>query len=588
MMRPRSYLPPAAAMLAALLACALLVAPAGLQAFQQPEGATGFTPKPLVKAARHMVVAAHPLAAAAGLDILRAGGSAVDAAIATQMVLNLVEPQSSGIGGGAFLLVWEAKTKTLQSIDGRETAPAADTPNLFLDADGKPMPRQAAMESGRSIGTPGVLAALALVHEKYGKLPWAQLFQPAIKLARQGFPISPRLAKLLAEAGPETFAPQARDYFYGAEGHPPAAGDTLTNPALADIFELIARGGPDAFYKGDVARDIAIAVESDPRGPGKLAETDLAAYRAIEREPICTAYRAYEVCGTGPPSSGGITVAQVLGLLAPFDLGQAPLGATPAHLIGVAERLAYADRDRYLADSDFVNVPVQGLLDPAYLAQRRAVIDLEHALPNVAPGTPPNTRQGSFGRDATIESHGTSHISIVDDDGNAVAMTTTIEQSFGSRLMVRGFLLNNELTDFSFLPTDAEGRPVANAVGPGKRPRSTMDPTMVFAAGRRLVYLLGSPGGSAIILFNLKALLALIDWHLDPQAAAALVNFGSMGEAFLLEPGAAWDGLAKSMQALGHPVERLPLTSGMHIIAVSPDGLEGGADPRREGVALGD
>ncbi len=281
-------------------------------------------------------------------------------------------------------------------------------------------------------------------------------------------------------------------------------------------------------------------------------------------------------------------MAQVLGLLAPFDLGQTPLGPTPTHLIAEAERLAYADRDRYLADSDFVNVPVQGLLDPGYLAQRRALIDTEHALPKVAPGTPPNTRQGSFGRDATTESHGTSHISIVDDDGNAVAMTTTIEQSFGSRLMVRGFLLNNELTDFSFLPTDAEGRPVANAVGPGKRPRSSMDPTMVFAAGRRLAYLLGSPGGSAIILFNVKALLALIDWHLDPQAASALVNFGSTGESFLLEPGAAWDGLANSMQALGHAVERLPLTSGMHIIAVSPDGLEGGADPRREGVALGD
>ncbi len=272
MMRHRSYFLPAAAMLAALLACALFVAPAALHAFQQPEGATGFTPKPLVKATRHMVVAAHPLAAAAGLDILRAGGSAVDAAIATQMVLNLVEPQSSGLGGGAFLLVWDAKTKTLKSIDGRETAPAADTPDLFLDADGKPMPREQAMESGRSIGTPGVLAALALAHEKYGKLPWAQLFQPAIKLARQGFPVSPRLAKLLAEASPETFAPQARAYFYDAEGHPPAAGDTLTNPALADTFELIAHGGPDAFYKGDVARDIAIAVESDPRGPGKLAE----------------------------------------------------------------------------------------------------------------------------------------------------------------------------------------------------------------------------------------------------------------------------------------------------------------------------
>jgi gamma-glutamyltranspeptidase/glutathione hydrolase len=365
-------------------------------------------------------------------------------------------------------------------------------------------------------------------------------------------------------------------------------GTKLTNLALADTFELIARGGLDAFYAGVIARDIAIAVESDPRGPGKLSEADLAAYRAKQREPVCMAYRAYEVCGAGPPSSGGVTVGQVLALLAPFNLGSAPLAAATAHLIAEAEQLAFADRDRYLADGDFVNVPVQGLLDRDYLAARRALINPTHSLDHVAPGTPPNTRQGAFGHDATTENAGTSQISIVDGDGNAIAMTTTIEQSFGARLMVRGFLLNNELTDFSFRPNDAEGRPIANAVEPGKRPRSSMDPTMVFASGRRISYLLGSPGGTAIIFFNVKALLALIDWHLDPQAASALVNFGSAGDTFVLEPGASWDSLAQSMQALGHEVERSELTSGMNIIAVTPEGLEGGSDPRREGVALGD
>jgi gamma-glutamyltranspeptidase/glutathione hydrolase len=584
----RSYLLPSAFILAGLLAFG---APASL-AFEPPEPASGFNPKPLAKAKRHMVVAANPLAAEAGLEILRAGGSAVDAAIATQMVLNLVEPQSSGLGGGAFILAWDAKSKTLSSVDGRETAPAAVTPDLFLDAQGNPLPREAAMESGRSVGTPGVLAALVLLHDKHGKLPWAQLFQPAIRLAREGFAISPRLAQSLAEAPAESFAPEARRYFFDADGRPWPVGYKLANPELADTFALIAWGGPETFYEGDLARDIAIAVESDPRGAGKLSEADFAGYRAKEREPICKLYRAYEVCGVGPPSSGGVAVGQVLTFLEPFDLGHAPPSAEAAHLIAEAERLAFADRDRYLADSDFVNVPVQGLLDKDYLQSRRALIDPAQALPRVSPGTPPNTRQGAFGRDATNESAGTSQISIVDDDGNAVAMTTTIEQSFGSRLMVRGFLLNNELTDFSFLPKDADGEPVANAVEPGKRPRSSMDPTMVFRAdpshARRLRYLLGSPGGSAIILYNVKALIALIDWHLDAQGAAALVDFGSAGDSFLLEEGPQWDGFAKDMQSMGHEVERVPLTSGMNIVAVTSDGLEGGSDPRREGVALGD
>ena len=557
-------------------------------AFEQPESESGFQPKPLVTAKKHMVVAAHPLAAEAGLAILRKGGSAVDAGIAVQMVLNLVEPQSSGLGGGGYILYWDAGSKQLASIDGRETAPAAATPELFLDADGKPLPRDAAMASGLSIGVPGALAALALAHDKYGKLPWAELFEPAIALAREGFPISPRLAQMLAEADPQSFAPAARAYFFDAQGRPWPVGYKLANPALADTFETIARDGAKAFYQGDIAKDIASAVQNDPRKPGKLAAEDIASYRAIEREPICAPYRAHKVCGMGPSSSGGVTVAQVLGIVEPFNLGPAPLGARATHVIAEAERLAFADRARYLADTDFVPVPLAGLLDPTYLAERRALINPERALANVAAGSPPNVKQGAFGNDRSVEKSGTSHISIVDDAGNAFSMTTTIENAFGARTMVRGFLLNNQLTDFSFEPVDEEGHPVANRVEPGKRPRSALDPAIVFGEAGDLRYVLGSPGGPAIILYNVKTIVALIEWGLDPAQASALVNFGSTEDVVLLEPGAAWDPLAASLDAMGHAVRRVPMTSGEHVIAVTPQGLEGGADPRREGVALGD
>ena len=557
-------------------------------AFEQPESESGFLPKPLVKAKRHMVVAAHPLAAEAGLAILRKGGSAVDAGIATQMVLNLVEPQSSGIGGGGFILYWDAGAKQLKSIDGRETAPSAATPELFLDEQGNPLPRDAAMASGLSVGVPGVLAALKLAHDKYGKLPWEELFQPAIALARDGFPVSPRLARLLAEQDPASFAPEARAYFFDPQGRPWPSGYKLANPALAETFAMIARDGPEAFYEGEIARDIADAVQSDPRKPGKLTAADFTSYRAKEREPVCVPYRIHRVCGMGPPSSGGAAVGQVLAMIEPFDLGPAPLGARPAHFIAEAERLALADRARYLADSDFVPVPLAGLLDPIYLAERRALIDPERASAHVAAGSPPNTKQGAFGNDRTRERGGTSQLSVVDDSGNAFSMTTSIEYAFGARTMVRGFLLNNQLTDFSFLPVDEAGRPIANRVEPGKRPRSAMDPTIVLGEDGALRYVLGSPGGPAIILYNVKALVALVDWGLDAAEASALVNFGGTEQAVLLEPGTAWDPLAESLDAMGHDVRRDPLTSGEHIIAVTPEGLEGGADPRREGVALGD
>jgi gamma-glutamyltranspeptidase/glutathione hydrolase len=557
-------------------------------ALELPEGESGFTPKPLVKAKTHMVVAAHPLAAEAGLAMLRQGGAAIDAGIAAQMVLTLVEPQSSGIGGGAFVLYWDAAAQALSSFDGRETAPAAATSELFLDGDGKPLPRQAAKATGRSIGVPGVLAALKLVHDKYDKLPWTTLFQPAIALARDGFPVSPRLAKMLADIGPSSFTPDARAYFFDAQGRPWPTGYQLKNPALADTLAIIARDGTKPFYQGAIAADIATAVQNDPRMPGKLTADDLANYRAKEREPVCVPYRDHRVCGMGPPSSGAVAVGQTLGILAPFDLGGTPFSLSAAHAIAEAERLAFADRARYLADPDFVAVPVPGLLDPSYLAERRALIAPDRAQSEVEAGSPPNTKQGAFGADATKERGGTSQISVVDDEGDAFSMTTSIETAFGARSIVRGFLLNNQLTDFSFLPVDDQGRTVANRVEGGKRPRSSMDPTLIFGPDGGLAYVLGSPGGPAIILFNLKAIIALIDWRLDAAAASALVNLGSTEDTLLIEQGGEWDKLAEGLAAMGHQVRRIPMTSGQHIIAVTPDGLEGGADPRREGVALGD
>jgi gamma-glutamyltranspeptidase/glutathione hydrolase len=525
---------------------AVLVSAAPTHALELPEGESGFAPKPLVKAENHMIVAAHPLAAEAGLTMLRDGGSAIDAGIAAQMVLTLVEPQSSGIGGGAFMLYC------------------------------------------LSVGVPGVLAALKLVHDEYGKLPWAALFQPAIKLARDGFQVSPRLSKMLSSAGADSFAPSASDYFFDADGRPHQPGFTLKNPQLADTFEIVARDGADAFYEGAIATDIAKAVQNDPRQPGTLSIEDMKNYRAVPRAPLCVPYRGRNVCGAGPPSSGAVAVGQVLRLVEPFDLGATPFTPEAAHVIAEAERLAYADRARYLADPDFVPVPLEGLLDQDYLAGRRALIDKTRAQDKVEPGKPPVVPPSAFGRDRTKERGGTSQVSVVDGAGDAFSLTTSIEHAFGARTMVRGFLLNNQLTDFSFLPKDALGRPIANRVQPGKRPRSSMDPTMVFGKDGALEFVLGSPGGPGIILFNLKTLFALIDWQMNAADAAALFNFGSTQDVVLMEPDAKWDALADELEALGHKVRRFPLTSGEHIIAVTEDGLEGGADPRREGVALGD
>ncbi len=569
-----------------------------------PEAATGLTEKQVVRGARHMVAAANAYAVEAGRDILRSGGSAIDAAIAVQLVLNLVEPQSSGIGGGAFIVHFDAATKSLATYDGRETAPAAARPDRFLKG-GRPMPFGEAVRSGLSVGVPGVLAAMEMAHRRHGRLPWGDLFAPAIKLATEGFIVSQRLNLLLAEQGAAAFSPDARRYFFDTGGSPWPAGHRLANPDFVRTLQTIAADGAQAFYTGPVAADIVRAAGDAPGPNGDLTLSDLAGYRAKERPAVCTTYRRRQVCGMGPPSSGGIAIGQTLALLEPFDLGRGTRGGMPAHalhLVAEAEKLAYADRDRYVADSDITPVP-SGLLDAAYLDSRRPFINAFTAAPKAAAGTPPGLPRIAYGRDETHEAPGTSHISIVDGAGNAVAMTTSIETAFGSRRWAVGFLLNNQLTDFSFRPRAADGRPIANRVEPGKRPRSSMSPTIVLDERGLPEAVLGSPGGSRIILYVLKTIVALIDWGLDAQAAAALDNFGSRGSTFELEftPLSAMQVLASpfairsplwhalKIRPYGHILAFDAQTSGVHVIVRRPDGaLEGGADPRREGIVLAD
>jgi gamma-glutamyltranspeptidase/glutathione hydrolase len=536
-------------------------------------------------AAQFMVAAANPHAARAGAEILRAGGSALDAAIAVQMVLNLVEPQSSGIGGGAFLLHWDARAKRVSVFDGRETAPAAARPDRFLRADGTPLSLPEAIGSGNSIGVPGVLRMLQLAHTKHGRLPWRRLFEPAIRLAGQGFAVSPRLHRLIA-ADPllGRFA-AARAYFYLPDGSPLPVGHRLKNPELAAVLRRVAEEGADAFYGGDVARDIAAAVAAHPK-PGDLTEQDLAGYRALEREAVCGAYRSYRVCGMPPPSSGGIAVLAILGVLERFPMSRVRAGSRDAiHLFAEAGRLAYADRDHYVGDPDFLPVPVAGLTDPAYLRERSLQIRQERSLQRAEPGTPPGARI-SRGPDSTLEARGTTHLSIIDADGNGVAMTSTVESAFGSRVLVHGFLLNNQLTDFSFLPAES-GRPAANRVEPGKRPRSSMAPTFVFAPDGRLRMVLGSAGGAQIINYVAKALVLALDWNFGIQDAIAAPNMGSRNRDTELERGSSAEAFADALRAMGHPVAITDMVSGTHGILRTPRGLAGGADPRREGIVTG-
>lgn len=556
-----------------------------------PEGASGWIEKAPVTSRHAMVATAHPLATRAGYDILRAGGDAIDAAIAAQLVLGLVEPQSSGLGGGAFLLYHDAKTNRLVAYDGRESAPAAATPERFLGPDGTPLAFHDAVVGGRSVGIPGTVRLLEQVHRRHGRLPWSRLFRRAISLADGGFSVSPRLHALIAG---ETHWSQerARAYFLAPEGQAPATGSRLRNRAYAGTLRTLAAQGAKAFYDGAIADDIVRTANDAPRHPGDLTRRDLSRYRVAVRDPVCDAYREYRVCGMPLPSSGGLTVLQVLKMLEPYDIAaMGPATFWSVHFISEAERLAFADRDRYMADPAF-EPPPPGLLDDAYLRRRSALISTDHSLGVAPPGDP--ARRGTHasvsvaGHDAAAEFPSTSQIAIVDREGNAVSMTTTIEDAFGSRLMTEsGFLLNNELTDFSFVPSE-DGRPVANRVEGGKRPRSSMAPTIVYDRRGRIYALTGSTGGSLIIGHVVKMLVAMLDWGLDPQAAAALPNFGSRNGPTELERETPVVALEPKLRALGHATRVITDTSGIQSIRRTPTGWIGGADPRREGVVLGD
>ena len=584
-----------------------------------PEFATGRRTPTLVQTGQVMVVTANPLASAAGAEILKAGGSAIDATVAIQAVLTLVEPQSSGIGGGAFILHYDPKARKLQTFDGRETAPARATPGLFMHDDGKPWGMPQAVIGGRSVGVPGALRALELAQRQHGALPWRALFQPAIRLCEQGFAMSPRLGRLAQLDAVLRTAPSTRDYFYGADGRAKPAGTVLKNPELARVMRAIAEGGADAFYRGPIARDIETAVAqavrppvaamllnktllkmgapsgmdvaADVPNPGVLSAEDLAAYTAKEREPVCRPYRSWRVCGFGPPSSGAIAVLQVLAMLEPRQLGKSYRENDPQalHLIAEAERLAFADRDRYVADADLVDVPVEGLLDAKYLASRAALIDPARDMGRAAAGMPPGAR-AAWADAPAPELPSTSHFVVVDAAGRVVSMTTSVEYVFGSHLRVDGFMLNNQLTDFSFDP--GKDREVANAVAPGKRPRSSMAPMMVFdAASGAPVLALGSAGGSRIIGHVVRALLGVLEWGLDPQRAVSLPHLVNLnGKTELEDEGWAQgerDAVKRSLEAMGHKVEVAEQNSGLHAVLIGAGGLQGGVDPRREGEASG-
>ena len=581
------------------------VAPA---ASAQPEGASKIVQNPGWHFKKQAVAAANPLATEAGYAMLAAGGSAVDAAIAVQMVLSLVEPQSSGIGGGAFLVHFDGKN--VQAYDGRETAPGQAGPDLFLGTDGKPMPMKQAIVGGRAVGVPGAMRMLATAHAAHGKLPWAFLFAPAIRLARDGFVVSPRLATLLAAETALQKDPVAVAYFYDTQGRPWQAGHLLRNPELAAVLQRIATEGPDALMTGEVAQAMVKAVRQHPSNPGLLQLSDLASYRPVLREALCSPHtvapKTYRLCGMPPPSSGMLTIASILKTLdftpaASLPLTQGQPNADWLHLYSEAARLAFADRAAYVADPAFTQAPAGdwlSLVQPAYLQARAAAIAPQGpVMPQVQAGSPgPVQTPLSWAPMPEQTEHGTSHISVLDRWGRALAMTTTIEDAFGARLMVNrgqglvgGFLLNNQLTDFSFSPEGADGKPVANRVQAGKRPRSSMAPTLVFDAdGGALQLSGGSPGGAFIIHFTAKVLYGVLRWGLSPQAAIDLPNFASMEGTTFLEKGRFAPATAAALQARGHQVLEIPLTSGLQVLARTPGGWAGGADGRREGVVLGD
>lgn len=602
--------------LSAALAAALLTACAsgpgarsiGYQVPEQPEGASGYTEKPGWAAQRFAVAAANPLATDAGYQVLKAGGSALDAAIAVQMVLGLVEPQSSGVGGGAFLL--HAAGDRVDAWDGRETAPAAATENLFIGEGGKPLPFHDAVVGGRSVGVPGAVRMLEQAHKEHGKLPWATLFEPAITLAEQGFKVSPRLNALLQNEKYLAQDPAARAYFYGADGKPWPVGHTLRNPEFAAVLRAIASKGSKALLEGEVAQAIVAKVRGHATNPGQLSLADLAGYQPRKRQALCSDYavatQQYRICGFPPPSSGAVAVGQILGILKNTDAAALPLedvagqpgvrlpSAEWLYLYNEAARLAFADRAQYLADPDFVAPPAgswMSLLDSDYLASRAKLIGKD-SMKTARPGRP-GAVATAFAPMPDQPEYGTSHISVVDEMGNAVAMTTTIEDQFGSRQMVKGFLLNNELTDFSFAPKDASGQPVANRVEPGKRPRSSMAPTLVFnKANGQLLMSGGSPGGALIIHYVAKTLYGVFNWGMTPQQAIDLPNFGNLNGPTLLEEKRFPPATVQALRERGAEVREMNMTSGLQAITRGEAHGQplwlGGADPRREGIVMGD
>jgi len=563
----------------------------------QPEGSSGYTEKPGWHTQKFAVAAANPLATDAGYQVLKAGGSAIDAAIAVQMVLTLVEPQSSGIGGGAFLLHFDGKN--VDAFDGRETAPAAADENLFIKADGKPMAFIEGVVGGRSVGVPGTVRMLEMAHQQHGKLPWAQLFQPAIQLAEGGFKVSARLNTLLGTEQHLKKDPVAAAYFYDSEGKPWPVGHVLKNPELAQVLRQIAANGAKALHEGPVAQAVVDKVRGHASNPGVLSLQDMAGYQPKKRAALCHDYEAaaksYRLCGFPPPSSGAIAVGQILGILnqTPAATLKPENGLPTAdwlHLYTEASRLAFADRGLYVADPDFVAPPAgscMSLLDPAYLAERAKLIGSQ-SMKVAQPGKPGGVKT-SYAPMPDQPEYGTSHISIVDAQGRAIAMTTTIEDAFGARQMVKGFLLNNELTDFSFAPKDASGTPIANRVQPGKRPRSSMSPTLVFdKATGQLVMSGGSPGGALIIHYTAKTLYGTLNWGMNAQQAINLPNFGSTNGPTVLEEKRLPASTVDALKAKGHEVREMNMTSGLQAIQKTATGYFGGADPRREGLVMGD
>lgn len=557
-----------------------------------PEAASGVSTKQLVQSQKFMVAAANPIATEAGYEVLKKGGSAIDALVAVQTMLGLVEPQSSGLGGGAFVVYYDAKSQIITTFDGRETAPLAATPELFQDENGTPLKFYDAVVGGRSVGTPGTVKLLGDLHKEYGQLSWKSLLKPAEKLAKDGFTVSPRLAGAIANDQEKLSRyPDTKAYFFHKDGSPLIAGDVLKNPAYAKSIKTIAKKGANAFYTGDIAENIVAKVQGIEDNPGVLALDDFQVYRVKERPAVCMPYKQYEICGMGPPSSGALTVGQILGITKHFDLASmGPDSADAWQIIGDASRLAFADRGRYMADTDFVPLPT-GLLEENYLAQRAALIQQGKALESVSAGEPSWENAIVLADDISIEFPSTSHISIMDGEGNAVSVTTTIENGFGSRVMSNGFLLNNELTDFSFR-THKDGYPIANRLEPGKRPRSSMSPTIVLKDGKPYL-ILGSPGGSRIIGYVAKTLIAHLEWGMDIQTAISLPNMLNRFGTYDLEKGTTAERFQAPLEAMGFKVSVRDLNSGLQGIVVgdfatSNQHLSGGADPRREGIVLGD